>query len=67
MSNNDVIYLIPKIEDKSIKFICNDINCSVDKYSNFVITRPATLPEIAELFNIPIQKLLNEKVKLGIW
>ena len=61
------VYIIPKIEDRPVKFICNDTKCIINEQGDFVITRPATLSEIAELFDIPIQELLNEKVKLGVW
>ena len=64
MKNNEYLYIIPSV-DKPIKFVFEGISIEDNGDMTFTIKRPATLSEIADMFNMTIDEVLN--TKFGIY
>lgn len=60
MKNNEYLYIIPSV-DKPIKFVLEGISIEDNGDMTFTIKRPATLSEIADMFDMTIDKVLNTK------
>ena len=60
MEFNDCLYIIPTI-DKPIKFIFEGSPIEDNGDMTFTIRRTATLAEIAELFDMTVDEVLNTK------
>lgn len=60
MKNNEYLYIIPSV-DKPIKFVFEGISIEDNGDMTFTIKRPATLSEIADMFNMAIDEVLNTK------
>ena len=60
-----MIYIIPKIDDRPIKIVHEGTRVELDENGDIVITRKATLPEIAELFDVTVEDILGG-MKFGI-
>ena len=55
-----MIYILPEIKDRPIKIAHeNDTKVEVDENGDLVISRKATLPEIAEMFDITVEDILG--------
>ena len=62
-----MIYIIPKIDDRPIKIVHEgDTKVELDENGDVVIARKATLPEIAELFDVTVDDILSG-MKFGIY
>lgn len=64
MESNDCLYIIPSA-DKPIKLIFEGPSIEDNGDMTFTIKRPATLAEIAELFDMIIDDVLH--TKFGIY
>ena len=64
MKNNEYLYIIPSV-DKPIKFVFEGISIEDNGDMTFTIKRPTTLSEIADMFNMTIDEVLNNK--FGSW
>lgn len=60
-----MIYIVPKIDDRPIKIVHENMNVELDENGDMVITRKATLSEIAELFDVTVDDILGG-MKFGI-
>ena len=60
MEFNDCLYIIPSI-DKPIKFVFEGPPIEDNGDMTFTIRRTATLAEIAELFDMTVDEVLNTK------
>lgn len=54
-----MIYIVPKINDRPIKIVHEDTKLELDDNGDLTITRKATLKEIAELFDITVDDILD--------
>ena len=61
MESNDCLYIIPSV-DKSIKLVFEGTSIEVNGDMTFTIKRPATLAEIAELFDMTVDELIHTKI-----
>lgn len=64
MRFDNCLYIIPSV-DKPIKFVFEGISIEDNGDMTFTIKRPATLSEIADMFDMTIDKVLN--TKFGIY
>ena len=64
MKNNEYLYIIPSV-DKPIKFVFEGISIDDNGDMTFTIKWPATLSEIADMFDMTTDKVLN--TKFGIY
>ena len=60
-----MIYIVPKIDDRPIKIVCDDAKVEFEN-GDMVITKKLTLPEIAELFDVTVDDILSG-MKFGIY
>lgn len=60
MRFDNCLYIIPSV-DKPIKFVFEGISIEDNGDMTFTIKRPATLSEIADMFDMTIDKVLNTK------
>ena len=62
-----MIYIVPKIDDRPIKIVHeSDTKVELDENGDMVITRKATLSEIAELFDVAVDDILGG-MKFGVF
>lgn len=60
MRFDNCLYIIPSV-NKPIKFVFEEISIEDNGDMTFTIKRPATLSEIADMFDMTIDKVLNTK------
>lgn len=60
MRFDNCLYIIPSV-DKPIKFVFEGISIEDNGDMTFTIKRPATLSEIADMFDMTIDEVLNTK------
>lgn len=60
MRFDNCLYIIPSV-NKPIKFVFEGISIEDNGDMTFTIKRPATLSEIADMFDMTIDKVLNTK------
>ena len=55
-----MIYILPEIKDRPIKIVHEgDTKVELDENGDMVITRKATISEIAELFDVTVDDILG--------
>lgn len=60
MRFDNCLYIIPSV-NKPIKFVFEEISIEDNGDMTFTIKQPATLSEIANMFNMTIDEVLNTK------
>ena len=60
-----MIYILPEIKDRPIKIVHEGTKAELDENGDIVISRKATLPEIAELFDVTVDDIFGD-MKFGM-
>ena len=61
-----MIYILPEIKDRPIKIVHEGTKAELDENGDIVISRKATLQEIAEMFDVNVEDIIGG-MKFGMY